>query len=139
MKRANPTDNRAQPFHIRAIVHDVRPMAVRDLMRRYLDLARAGDWERAFAFFADDVVIHIPGRSAHAGELRGRDAARRYIEAARALSAGHDVEVEPIDMLASEERVALIVRERFHRPDGATEIRRANVYRHEDARARRGH
>ena len=32
-------------------------------------------------------------------------------------------------MLASEERVALIVRERFSRPEGAVEIRRANVYR----------
>jgi len=107
-------------------------MAARDLMRRYLDLARAGDWEQAFGFFADDVAIHIPGRSAHAGEMQGRDAVRRYIEAARALSAGHDVEVEPIDMLTSEERVALIVRERFHRPGGDVEIRRANVYRIED-------
>jgi ketosteroid isomerase-like protein len=132
MKRTNPTDNRGQPSHIRAIVHDVREMAARDLMRRYIDLARAGDWERAFRFFAEDVVIHIPGRSAHAGEMRGRDAARRYIEAARALSEGHDVEVELIDMLASEERVALIVRERFHRPGGDVEIRRANVYRIED-------
>jgi ketosteroid isomerase-like protein len=107
-------------------------MAARDLMRRYLDLARAGDWEQALGFFADDVTIHIPGRSAHAGEMRGRDAVRRYIEAARALSEGHDVEVEPIDMLTSEERVALIVRERFHRPGGDVEIRRANVYRIED-------
>jgi hypothetical protein len=32
-------------------------------------------------------------------------------------------------MLASEERVALIVRERFSRPEGAVEIRRANVCR----------
>ena len=32
-------------------------------------------------------------------------------------------------MLASEERVALLVRERFSRPRGAVEIRRANVYR----------
>jgi hypothetical protein len=32
-------------------------------------------------------------------------------------------------MLASEERVALIVRERFHREGGAVEIRRANAYR----------
>jgi uncharacterized protein len=107
-------------------------MAARDLMRRYIDLARAGDWERAFRFFADHVVIHIPGRSPLAGEVRGREAVRRYIEAARALSEGHNVEVEPIDMLTSEERVAVLVRERFHRPGGDVEIRRANVYRIED-------
>jgi uncharacterized protein len=104
-------------------------VAARDLMRRYIDLARAGDWEGAFRFVADDAVIHIPGRSPLAGEVRGRDAVRRYIEAARALSEGHDVEVELIDMLVSEERVALIVRERFHRSGGDVEIRRANVYR----------
>jgi uncharacterized protein len=104
-------------------------MAAVDLMRRYLDLVRAGDWEHALQYFADDIVMHIPGRSAHAGEMRGRDAAARYMEAARALSHGDHVEVELVDMLASEERVALIVRERFERPDGPLEIRRANVYR----------
>src|SRR4051812_260354 len=103
----------------------VRPL---DLMRRYIELARAGDWDRALGFFADDLVFHIPGRSAHAGELRGRDAVARYIEAARALSHGNHVDVEMIDMLASEERVALIVRERFDRPEGSaattTRVRR---------------
>ena len=103
-------------------------------MRRYVALARAGDWERALALVAEGVVFHIPGHSAHAGVMRGRDAARRYIAAARALSEGNDVEVELIDMLASEERVALIVRERFHRPGGVVEIRRANVYRFEHER-----
>jgi hypothetical protein len=39
------------------------------------------------------------------------------------------VEVELVDMLASEERVALVVRERFHLPGGPVEIRRANLYR----------
>ena len=37
-------------------------------------------------------------------------------------------------MLASEERVALIVRERFHTTDGPVDIRRANVYRVRDGR-----
>ena len=39
------------------------------------------------------------------------------------------MEVELVDMLASEERVALVVRERLGLPDGAVEIRRANLYR----------
>ena len=107
-------------------------MRALDLMRRYIELARAGDWDRALGFFADDVVFHIPGRSVYAGERRGREAAARYIEEARALSHGNHVELELIDMLASEECVALIVRERFDRPDGPVEIRRANVYRIED-------
>jgi uncharacterized protein len=102
---------------------------VQVVMDRYIDAVRAGDWEAAFRFFADDIVLRVPGRSALAGERRGREAARAYIDAALAKAHGQEVEVELIDMLASDERVALIVRERFARPDGDVEIRRANVYR----------
>ena len=104
-------------------------MGALDVMRRYLQAAQRGDWETGFGFFADDIVLHVPGRSALAGEHRGRDAARGYLEAALARSHGAEVEVELVDMLASEDRVALIVRERFQRPDGPVEIRRANLYR----------
>jgi hypothetical protein len=37
-----------------------------------------------------------------------------------------------VDMLASDERVALIVREVFHLADGDVEIGRTNVYRVQD-------
>jgi ketosteroid isomerase-like protein len=99
-----------------------------ELMERYADAARRGDWEAVYGFFADDVVAHVPGRSALAGELRGRDAAIGYIEAARAKSRGADVEVELVDRLWSDERVLLLVRERFARDGGRVEIGRANVY-----------
>ncbi len=107
-------------------------MAALDVMRRYLEAAQRGDWDTGFGFFADDVVLHVPGRSSLAGEHRGRAAAERYLHAALARSHGAEVEVELVDMLASEERVALIVRERFSRPGGAVEIRRANLYRLRD-------
>lgn len=98
-------------------------------MQRYLDAAMAGDWDTAFGFFADDIALRIPGRSEFAGEHRGKQMAIDYIRTARARSEGADVELELIDRLASDERVALLVRERFHREDGVLEIRRANVYR----------
>ena len=104
-------------------------MAVADVMQRYVDAARRGDFDTAFGHFAEDIVFRVPGRSAHAGEKRGRDAAMAYIDAARARSRDHDIEVEVIDALTSEERFALIVRERFHRDGGVVDIRRANVYR----------
>ena len=99
-----------------------------DLMQRYLAAAQRGDWDTGFGFFAEDIVIHIPGRSRFAGTHRGRDAAKRYIDSALAAHDGK-VEVELVDMLASRDHVALIVDERFHRDDGIVEIRRANVYR----------
>ena len=100
-------------------------------MQSYIAAARSGDFSAAYRFYSEDIVGHVPGRSAFAGELRGRQAVIGYIEHARALSRDADVDVElnVVDMLASDERVALIVREVFHRPTGDVEIQRSNVYR----------
>jgi ketosteroid isomerase-like protein len=103
-------------------------------MRRYLAAVQAGDWPAAFSLVADDVTVRVPGRSALAGEHRGRDAFVAYVEAALARAHGAEVDVELVDMLVSDERVALLVRERFGRGDDAVEIRRANVYTVRDDR-----
>ena len=100
-----------------------------EIMRRYVDAMRRGDWDAGTAFFADDIVIRIPGRSEFAGEHRGRQAAVDYIAAAVARARGHAVEVELVDTLVSGDRVALVVRERFGREGGALEISRVNLYR----------
>jgi uncharacterized protein len=97
-------------------------------MERYIDAMRRGDRAAAFAHYADDIVGHVPGRSALAGDLYGKDAVVGYIETAVAHAPG-GVEIELVDMLASEERVALIVRERLHGGDRVLDMGRANVYR----------
>jgi ketosteroid isomerase-like protein len=97
-------------------------------MRQYLEAMRSGDREAAFGHYAEDIVGHVPGRSSRAGELRGKDAVVGYIRAVVA-HASEGVEVELIDMLASEERVALIVRERLRRDGRTLDMRRVNVYR----------
>jgi ketosteroid isomerase-like protein len=98
-------------------------------MTRYLAAAKGGDWETAFGYFAEDIVIHIPGRSTFAGDHRGRGAAVGYIEAIRGQYRDGNIELELLDMLTSDERVALLVLERFHGDGPPVEIRRANVYR----------
>jgi uncharacterized protein len=100
-----------------------------ELMSDYLAAAKRGDWDTAFGYFAEDVELHIPGRSAFAGDRRGKAAAVGYIQSVRDQYADGEIELELIDMLASDERVALLVRERFHGHDPPLEIRRANVYR----------
>jgi uncharacterized protein len=97
-------------------------------MSEYLAAAKRGDWERAFGYFADDIVFHIPGRSRFAGDRVGKDAAVEYIQTIRDHYREGEIELELIDMLASENRVALLVRERFL-GSKTVEIRRANVYR----------
>ena len=101
-------------------------------MTEYLAAARRGDWDRAFGFYAADIVMHVPGRSAFAGDRQGRDAAVEYIQSIRDHYRNGKIELELIDMLISDERVALLVRERFHGDHAPVEIRRANVYRVQD-------
>jgi ketosteroid isomerase-like protein len=104
-------------------------MTPRELMTDYLAAARRGDWETAFGFLADDLLIHIPGRSAYAGERHGKEAVVGYIQTIRERFRDGTIELEVIDMLCSDERVVLLVRERFHGEGAPIEIRRANVYR----------
>ena len=98
-------------------------------MTEYLGAARRGDWDTAFGFFADDIVMHVPGRSSFAGERLGKDAAVDYIQTVRSHYGEGEIVLELLDLLASEDRVALLVRERFHGRGPSVEIRRANVYR----------
>jgi ketosteroid isomerase-like protein len=107
-------------------------MTPRELMTDYLAAAKRGDWDTAFGFLADDLLIHIPGRSAFAGQRFGKAAAVDYIQSIRGRYRDGAIELELIDMLCSEERVVLLVRERFHGDGEPIEIRRANVYRVED-------
>jgi uncharacterized protein len=109
-------------------------MTPRELMTDYLAAAKRGDWDTAFGFLADDLLIHIPGRSAFAGQRFGKAAAVDYITTIRKRYPAGAIELELIDMLCSDERVVLLVRERFHGEGAPIEIRRANVYRVEDGK-----
>ena len=109
-------------------------MTPRELMNDYLAAAKRGDWDTAFRYFADDIVFHIPGRSSFAGDRRGKDAAIDYSQSIRDHHRDGEIELELVDMLTSEQRVALLVRERFVGEGEPVEIRRANVYRVEGDR-----
>jgi uncharacterized protein len=109
-------------------------MTPRELMTDYLAAAKRGDWDTAFGFLADDLLIDIPGRSAFAGQQFGKAAAVDYIQAIRERYRDGAIELELIDMLCSDERVVLLVRECFHGEGAPIEIRRANVYRVKDGK-----
>jgi ketosteroid isomerase-like protein len=104
-------------------------VTARELMSDYLAAAKRDDWDTAFGYFAEDIEFHIPGRSAFAGHRRGKAAAVDYIQSVRDHYADGKIELELIDMLASDERVALLVRERFLGDGPPLDIRRANIYR----------
>ena len=109
-------------------------MSTAEIMKSYLAAARAGDWERAFDHFSNDIEFRIPGRSEWAGTRRGRAAARGYIESVRDRFGEDRLELELVDMLAGAERFVLIVRERFLGDGAPIEINRSNVYRVRDGK-----
>jgi len=104
-------------------------MTPHELMTDYLAAAHAGDWDAAFGLLADDLVLRIPGRSPQAGLHHGKAAAIDYIATIRARYGPGQIELEVIDMLVGNERVVLLVEERFRGDGLPVTIRRANVYR----------
>ena len=115
------------------IPHDVAgsmdaDVSAREVIGEYLAAMERGDREAAVALYAEDVVMHVPGRSSFAGERRGRDAVLAYLRAAVERAPG-GIEVDVIDVLEGErDRVALLLRETLHGARGELVLRRVNVY-----------
>lgn len=91
-----------------------------------------GDPQRAWSFYADDVVMRLPGRGRLAGTQVGRDAVIATIEALLARTGDGSADVEVLDRLVSADRVALVVKEVVARGDEHLELRRVNIYRVRD-------
>lgn len=107
----------------------VRP---EDVLAGYGTAWSEGDPARAWEFYADDVVMHLPGRSSFAGTHRGRAAVVAAIQALLDRTSDAAAEVEVLDRMVSDERVALLVREVVVRGDRRLELRRINAYRVRD-------
>lgn len=105
-----------------------------EVMSAYAAAWERGDPEAAWAFYADDVVMHLPGRSSLAGDHVGRDAVIGAIQALLARTSDTAAEVEVLDRMTSGTRVAMVVREAVVRGDERLELRRVNVYRVEDGK-----
>lgn len=106
------------------------------VMREYAAAWGRGDPEAAFAFYADDVVMHLPGRGPLAGTHRGRAAVTAAITQLLARTDRLLVEVQVLDRLVSEERVALVLREVATRGDETLDLSRVNLYRVTDGKIR---
>jgi ketosteroid isomerase-like protein len=98
-------------------------------MAAYAAAWEGGDPERAWSFYADDVVMRLPGRGSLAGEHRGRVAVIAAIQALLARTGDSSVEVEVLDRLVSGDRVAMVLREATVRGEERLVLRRVNLYR----------
>ncbi|HSV41634.1 MAG TPA: nuclear transport factor 2 family protein [Nocardioidaceae bacterium] len=103
-------------------------MTADEVMQAYADAWGRGDPDGAFEFYADNVVMHLPGRGALAGTHAGKPAVVAAIRALLARTDGIPVTVEVLDRLASADRIALVLREVATREDEVLDLRRVNVY-----------
>ena len=100
-----------------------------ELMRRYSAALTAGKAADALPFFADDLVLHIPGRSPHAGTFRGKDAVLAYYTRMFRDTEGRFQPLGVDDILASDTHAASLVRWRVERHGRTLEIDRVVIYR----------
>jgi uncharacterized protein len=93
--------------------------------------ARAERDDRTLAdAFSDDVVWHVPGKSAIAGEYRGKDQVMEYVRRRRALvDDTFDVTVE--DVLANDEHGLVIASGSAVRDGKLMQWRAHGIYRFE--------
>ena len=72
-----------------AVPGDVNaPSADVQLVQRYLDAVERGDDAAAKTLLADDVILHVPGRSPVSGSYKGVDDVLEYVHKVMQLSNG---------------------------------------------------
>lgn len=94
-----------------------------------------GDADEVFSFYAEDVILRIPGRSGLAGTHVGRAAVTATMLAYVDRTKDEDVAVEVLDVLVSDEadgRVALVFNEMLGEGVEQRTFRRVLIYRIQD-------
>ena len=107
-------------------------MNASDVVAAYAAAWERGDPETAWTFYADDVVMRLPGRGSLAGEHKGRAQVIATIQALLARTSDSSADVEVLDRLISGDRVAMVLRESVVRGRERLDLRRINVYRVQD-------
>ncbi len=105
-----------------------------ELLRRYTEVLTKGQAAEVLPFYTEDLRLHIPGRSAHAGTFEGQDAVLAYYTRLFQDTDGRFENLGIDDIMASDTHVASLVRWRVHRGEQTLDIERFVLYRIEDGR-----
>ena len=83
------------------------------LLRDADDAQTRGDMEAFVAFYADDVIVHIPGKSSFAGVYKGKD---QFLELfGRFMERTPEYSFEPHAYLADDEHGIILQRSHYER------------------------
>lgn len=104
------------------------------LIRRYVAAQMAGDAATALACYADDLVLHVRGRSRHAGTYTGIEAYLDFVTRVHQDTDGAIEIVEIHDILGSDDHAVLLVKERFSSGGRVAETDRVVVYELRDGK-----
>ena len=104
-----------------------------ELMRRAERAFTTGDSPTLGEILSDDIVVHVPGRSALAGDHRGRDAILAYNQRIFELSGG-TYENEVHEILATDEHIVVLQRNRARRGQRTLDINEALVLHARDGK-----
>lgn len=105
-----------------------------ELLRRYSAALTAGQVGEVLSFYADDLALHIPGRSRHAGTYRGHQAVLEYYTRLFQDTEGRFEVVGVDDILASDDHAISLVSWRLTRGDRTIDVDRVVVYRIADGK-----
>ena len=103
------------------------------VVRDSYDALAAGDLARAGSLLAEDVVFHIPGRGALAGDHAGKDQVESYLEKL-AEQVGDALRLEPDAFIAGESRVVALLRARGERGGRVLDELGVHVFRVTDGK-----
>jgi uncharacterized protein len=101
--------------------------------RRQSEMYRGGDAEAVRELLTPDVVWHVPGASAIAGDHRGRDAVMAYFQRRRAL-AGGAMRIVAGERLVSDDVVIQLADGEIERDGEPLRWRTVGVYRFDGER-----
>jgi ketosteroid isomerase-like protein len=103
------------------------------LLRQEYEARASGDDVSLADVFADDVVWHVPGRSAISGDYRGKEQVMAYVQRRRELAEG-TFRITFEDVLANDENGLVIARGSAVRGGTTREWRAHGLYRFRDGR-----
>ena len=103
-----------------------------ELLQQYFDNWHDGNGERATELWADDVVMHYPGRNRFSGKYEGRQSILNYLEEIDRRG-GSDV-IEIYTVMGNETNAAASYREDLQWGENTHELYRFNNYRFENGK-----
>jgi ketosteroid isomerase-like protein len=103
--------------------------------RRTADAFRAGDRDTLTELFDEDVVWHVPGTSAMAGDIHGREAVFQFLERLRDVTDGTFV-LKEHDVLGSDDHVVALSHMSAIRERESVSVDVVSVFHFKDGRQR---